>query len=154
MDAHCAVNVAVAANFTEPAKELAELFQQTNRRSVWLEDKISTRNSKLYRSLPQEVQRRNRDLFDNARPGHTGNYRPFVFTLKEDIVGISARNQLNGKITEIVLGDVMAHITVRVGQNLIESVITRKSADELKLKKGDAVTVTVKATEVMIAKGE
>ena len=76
-----------------------------------------------------------------------------MFTLKEDIVGISARNQLKGKITEIVLGDVMAHITVRVGQNLIESVITRKSADELKLKKGDAVTVAVKATEVMIAKG-
>jgi molybdopterin-binding protein len=93
-------------------------------------------------------------LLISALPGHTGNYRPFVFTLKEDIVGISARNQLNGKITEIVLGDVMAHITVRVGQNLIESVITRKSADELKLKKGDAVTVTVKATEVMIAKGE
>jgi molybdopterin-binding protein len=75
-----------------------------------------------------------------------------VFTLKEDIVGISARNQLKGKITEIVLGDVMAHVTVRVGQNVIESVITRKSADELKLKKGDEVTVTVKATEVMIAK--
>ena len=68
-------------------------------------------------------------------------------------MGISARNQLKGKITEIVLGDVMAHVTVRVGQNLIESVITRKSADELKLKKGDAVTVAVKATEVMIAKG-
>jgi molybdopterin-binding protein len=76
-----------------------------------------------------------------------------MVTSKEDIVGISARNQLKGKITEIVLGDVMAHITVRVGQNLIESVITRKSADELKLKKGDAVTVAVKATEVMIAKG-
>ena len=68
-------------------------------------------------------------------------------------MGISARNQLKGKITEIVLGDVMAHVTVRVGQNLIESVITRKSADELKLKKGDSVTVAVKATEVMIAKG-
>jgi molybdopterin-binding protein len=73
--------------------------------------------------------------------------------LKEVIVGISARNQLKGKITEIILGDVMAHITVRVGQDLIESVITRKSADELALKKGDDVTVTVKATEVMIAKG-
>ena len=69
-------------------------------------------------------------------------------------MAISARNKLNGKITEILLGDVMAHITVQVGQSLIESVITRKSADELKLKKGDAVTVTVKATEVMIAKGE
>jgi molybdopterin-binding protein len=67
-------------------------------------------------------------------------------------VGISARNQLKGKITEVILGDIMAHITVRVGQNLIESVITRRSAEELKLKKGDTVTVTVKATEVMIAK--
>jgi molybdopterin-binding protein len=69
-------------------------------------------------------------------------------------VAISARNQLKGKITEIVLGDVMAHVTVRVGQSLIESVITRKSANELQLKKGDSVTVTVKATEVMIAKGD
>jgi molybdopterin-binding protein len=67
---------------------------------------------------------------------------------------ISARNQLQGKITEIILGDVMAHVTVEVGQSLIESVITRKSADELKLKKGDNVTVTVKATEVMITKGD
>jgi len=67
-------------------------------------------------------------------------------------VGISARNQLKGKIREVILGDIMAHITVRVGQNLIESVITRRSAEELKLKKGDTVTVTVKATEVMIAK--
>jgi molybdopterin-binding protein len=47
-------------------------------------------------------------------------------------MAIRARNQLKGKIIEIVLGDVMAHVTVRVGQNLIESVITRKSADELK----------------------
>lgn len=67
---------------------------------------------------------------------------------------ISARNQLQGKITEIILGDVMAHVTVRVGKSLIESVITRKSADALALKKGDTVTVTVKATEVMIAKGD
>jgi len=69
-------------------------------------------------------------------------------------VAISARNQLKGQITEIILGDVMAHITVRVGQSDIESVITRKSADELKLKKGDTVNVVVKATEVMIARPE
>ncbi len=67
-------------------------------------------------------------------------------------MAISARNQLKGKVTEVLRGDVMAHITVRVGKNLLESVITRRSADELKLKKGDTVTVTVKATEVMIAK--
>ena len=63
---------------------------------------------------------------------------------------ISARNKLRGKIEEIQLGDVMAHVVVRVGDNLIESVITRRSADELKLKKGDTVSVVVKATEVMI----
>ena len=67
-------------------------------------------------------------------------------------MAISARNQLKGKITEVILGDVMAHITVRVGQSLVESVITRKSADEMKLKKGDSVTVVVKATEVMLAR--
>ena len=67
-------------------------------------------------------------------------------------MSISARNQLKGKITEIISGDVMVHLTIRVGQNLIESVITRKSADEMKLKKGDSVTAVVKATEVMVSK--
>jgi molybdopterin-binding protein len=65
---------------------------------------------------------------------------------------ISARNKLRGKIEEIQLGDVMAHIVVRMGDNLIESVITRRSADELQLKKGDRVSAVVKATEVMIQK--
>ena len=46
-----------------------------------------------------------------------------------------------------------AQVTIRVGNNLIESVITRQSAEELGLKKGDAVAAVVKATEVMISKG-
>lgn len=65
---------------------------------------------------------------------------------------ISARNRLKGTVEEAVLGTVMAHIVVRVGDNLIESVITRRSADELQIKKGDAVTAIIKATEVMIQK--
>ena len=65
---------------------------------------------------------------------------------------LSARNHLKGTIDEIQLGDVLAHITVRVGDSVIESVITRRSAEELALKKGDAVTAVVKATEVMISK--
>jgi molybdopterin-binding protein len=67
-------------------------------------------------------------------------------------MSISARNHLKGKITEIKLGDIMAQVTVKVGPNLIESVITRQSAEELGLKKGDQVTAVVKATEVMISK--
>lgn len=65
---------------------------------------------------------------------------------------ISARNKLRGIVEEIQLGDVMAHVVARVGDNLIESAITRRSADELKLKKGDIVVAVVKATEVMIQK--
>jgi molybdopterin-binding protein len=67
-------------------------------------------------------------------------------------MAVSARNQLQGEITEIVLGTVMAHVSIRVGENEIESVITRRSADEMQLKKGDKVTAVIKATEVLVAK--
>jgi len=67
-------------------------------------------------------------------------------------MALSARNQLPGIVHEIQMGDVMAHVVVKVGGNLIESVITRTSAEELRLMKGDAVRVVVKSTEVMIQK--
>ena len=50
------------------------------------------------------------------------------------------------------MGGVMAHVTVRVGNNLVESVITRRSVEEMKLKKGDKVRAVIKSTEVMLAK--
>ncbi len=67
-------------------------------------------------------------------------------------MALSARNQLSGTIQHIQIGDVMAHVVVRVGDNLIENVITRTSAEELALKAGDSVKVVVKSTEVMIQK--
>ena len=67
-------------------------------------------------------------------------------------MALSARNKLVGKVKDVKLGEVMAQVTVKVGSNLIDSVITRSSADELQLKKGDTVTVIVKSTEVMIQK--
>ena len=65
---------------------------------------------------------------------------------------ISARNQLSGTIEEIIIGSVMAHIVVRVGNNVIESVITKRSAEQMGLKKGDKVSAVIKSTEVMIQK--
>jgi len=65
---------------------------------------------------------------------------------------LSARNRLEGKITELQLGGVMAHVVVRVGDNLIESVITRRSAEEMNLKAGDTVSAIIKSTEVMLEK--
>jgi len=65
---------------------------------------------------------------------------------------LSARNKLEGKITELQLGGVMAHVVVQVGENFIESVITRRSAEEMNLKIGDAVAAVIKSTEVMLQK--
>ena len=66
---------------------------------------------------------------------------------------LSARNQIEGKIVELEVDGVMAHVTVHVGKNLIDSVITRRSADEMKLKVGDRVSAVIKSTEVMLQKG-
>jgi molybdopterin-binding protein len=65
---------------------------------------------------------------------------------------LSARNQIEGKIVELELGGVMAHVTVQVGKNLIESVITKRSVEEMKLKVGDRVTAVIESTEVMLQK--
>jgi len=67
-------------------------------------------------------------------------------------MALSARNHLVGTIDDITWGDVVVHVTVRVGEHIIDSVITRRSAEEMALKKGDTVTAVVKATEVMLAK--
>jgi molybdopterin-binding protein len=67
-------------------------------------------------------------------------------------MALSARNRLVGKVVEIQFGGVMAHIVVRAGKNLIESVITKRSVDEMKLKVGDTVSAVIKSTEVMLEK--
>jgi molybdopterin-binding protein len=65
---------------------------------------------------------------------------------------LSARNRIEGKVVEIQVGGVMAHVVVRAGTNLIESVITKRSLDEMKLKVGDTVSAVIKSTEVMLEK--
>jgi molybdopterin-binding protein len=69
-----------------------------------------------------------------------------------EFMALSARNQLRGQIKDVKLGTVMAHCVVQVGDNEIESVITRRSAEEMGLRVGDPVTVVIKSTEVMIEK--
>ena len=65
---------------------------------------------------------------------------------------ISARNNLKGEILDIKLGDIVAQVTISVEAGTVESIITRQSALDMNLKKGDSVSAVVKATEVMISK--
>ena len=66
---------------------------------------------------------------------------------------LSARNQLEGKITNVELGAVMANIKIEISEpNTITAVITKESAENLGLSEGDDVPAIIKSTEVIIGK--
>ena len=67
-------------------------------------------------------------------------------------MSLSARNKLAGVVEEVHLGTIMARVVVKIGDGMVESVITRASAEDLQLKPGDAVKAVIKSTEVMIEK--
>ena len=66
---------------------------------------------------------------------------------------LSARNQLGGTIRSVRTGGLMAEVTVEIDPTEITAMITETSSNRLKLKDGDRVTVIIKSTEVMTAKG-
>jgi len=67
---------------------------------------------------------------------------------------LSARNQFEGIVKAVKLGQVMAEVIIKVAPKIeVVSLISRTSAVNLKLKKGDKVTAIIKSTEVMVAKG-
>ena len=66
---------------------------------------------------------------------------------------LSTRNQIKGKVTQVVKGTVAAKVKIDVGGgNVITSTITVDAVNDLKLKKGDAVIALIKASSVMIGK--
>ena len=65
---------------------------------------------------------------------------------------LSARNQLQGVIESISLGNIMAEVVVAVGSIEVVSVITRASSEQLGLKAGDAVKFVIKSTDILIDK--
>jgi molybdopterin-binding protein len=71
---------------------------------------------------------------------------------KEEIMKLSARNQFQGTVTRINEGQAMAEVTVKVGNLEFVAAITEGSVKNMGLKANDAVTVAIKATEVMIGK--
>jgi len=65
---------------------------------------------------------------------------------------LSARNQFQGTVTHITQGQAMAEITVKVGNLEVVAAITEGSVKAMGLKMNDAVTVAIKATDVMVGK--
>jgi molybdopterin-binding protein len=87
--------------------------------------------------------------------GVTARLQEGAFCQEEEAnyMELSARNQLPGTVKEIHLGGVMAEVTVELaGGQTVVSAITRSSAERLNLQVGDAVTVIIKSTEVILGK--
>src|ERR1700722_7186602 len=70
----------------------------------------------------------------------------------QDFMSSSIRNQLKGKVKSIVSDKVLSEVSVETAAGIVASVITTASLKAMKLKKGDVVSVLVKATNVSLAK--
>ena len=67
----------------------------------------------------------------------------------------SARNALRGVVTEITPGAVNSEVTLRLGEGVdITAILTRRSIDELGLEPGKPAIALIKASFVILAKGE
>ncbi len=65
---------------------------------------------------------------------------------------ISARNQIQGTVLEVKKGATTSHVRVDIGGgHVMTASITNEAVDDLGIKAKGAVTVVIKASDVMIA---
>lgn len=65
----------------------------------------------------------------------------------------SARNRFPGIVTSVEVDGVMALVEIEAGPHRITAAITRDAVEELGIVEGGPATATVKATSVMIERG-
>jgi molybdopterin-binding protein len=68
------------------------------------------------------------------------------------LLAINVRNQLRGRVKDILWGDIVSEIEIETSSGTVTSVITTRSIKELALEKGTEVLALVKATDVAIAR--
>jgi molybdopterin-binding protein len=66
---------------------------------------------------------------------------------------LSARNQIPGRVTEVIRGATNGHVHIDIGHGItVHASITNEAIDELALQPGDAVFAVIKASDVMVGK--
>lgn len=68
--------------------------------------------------------------------------------------GLSARNRFPGVVVSVEVSGVMALVELEAGPHRITAAITRDAVQELGLVEGARATAAVKATSVMIERGD
>jgi molybdopterin-binding protein len=67
---------------------------------------------------------------------------------------LSARNRFPGRVVSVEVSGVMALVEIESGNLRITAAVTRDSIEELDLMEGDFVYARVKATSVMVERGD
>jgi molybdopterin-binding protein len=67
---------------------------------------------------------------------------------------LSARNRFPGVVRSVEADGVMAIVEIQAGPHLITAAVTRDAVEELGLAPGMPATAAVKATSVMVERGE
>ena len=71
--------------------------------------------------------------------------------LSKYLIGdISISNRLEARIESVETGTLLCSVMLRVGRTVMESIITRESAEKLELRAGDEVTALIKASDLSI----
>jgi molybdopterin-binding protein len=66
---------------------------------------------------------------------------------------LSARNQLKGKVVDVIKGATTSHVRIEIaGGAIVTSSITNEAVADLGLKKGDDAWAIIKASDVMVGK--
>jgi len=81
---------------------------------------------------------------------HLASKRAPLPERRADFRRISARNQLIGRIVALKVEGIMAQVTLSIGGQRINSVITADAVREMRLKVGQRAAALIKSTEVMI----
>ncbi|MDR2830313.1 MAG: TOBE domain-containing protein [Methanobrevibacter sp.] len=66
---------------------------------------------------------------------------------------LSARNIIDGKVSDVELGAVMAKVKIEVSKpGIITALVSKEAIEDLNVKKGDDISAIIKSTEIIIAK--
>jgi molybdopterin-binding protein len=69
-----------------------------------------------------------------------------------EVMKISARNVLEGKVVGVEKGQTTAHVRIDIGNGkMVTASITNQAVDDLGLKSGQEAYAVVKASDVMVA---
>ncbi|MBO0687669.1 MAG: TOBE domain-containing protein [Candidatus Dormibacteraeota bacterium] len=75
-----------------------------------------------------------------------------MFGFEGRLSRLSARNQLIGKVVEVLLGEVSTEICIDIGGQVVSAVITTASANRMELAVGDVAAAIIKAHDVIVQK--